>query len=437
MRTKTNQVLNEIKNTKPKKQKTQSKSKKEITINAIKNIQEQITTDYKQIMIELCQYCVDVMGPPPCKFAVVGIGSLARKEITPYSDFEHVILLEILANYEIQLEYFRWFSVIFHTIVLNLKESIIPSLNVKYLNDKTSDLCDWFFDTYTSGVSFNGMMPHACKFPLGRTKPTQKKPWTTELIKPVDRMLEYLGSEKNLKNGYHLSDIMTETCFVYGEQTLHNQFLNGIRSYKDSKTSDEIRDELRKQVKEDILEKFGTRFKLDNLKPTKQLNIKQLFYRTSTLFIAALGKMSSIDLSSCFDIINKLTDQKKITKNAKHKLSLAVAIACKVRLGIYMKEKSQRDYIQPRNDAKKIFDAILDVIDVDFIINYFQITYCLQLEVIKMLRIEKSHLYSDVKMLNIAICYDLNLDHFMLALFEKMFIRDTLLWNKGRKSTPN
>ena len=417
MRAKIIQAMTEIKT---ENQKSKLKSKHENTMKSMKNIQQQITADYKQIMIDLCQYCVDVMGPPPCKFAVVGMGSLARKEITPYSDFEHIILLEILADYETHLDYFRWYSVVFHTVILNLQESIIPSLNVMYLNDKTCDLGDWFFDTYTSGISFDGMMPHACKFPLGRTQLTEKKPWATELIKPIDKMLEYLGSEESLKNGYHLSDILMVTCFVYGEQTLHDQFLTGIQSYKNSKTSAEIRDELRNQVKED-LDKFATRLRLVNLKPTKQLNIKQLFYRTSTLFIAALGKMCSIDLLSCFDIIDELAKQKKISKNARHKLSLAVAIGCKVRLGIYMKEKSQRDYIQPCNDANTIFDAILDIIDVDSIVSYFQITYCLQLEVIKMLGIKGIHIYSNVKMLNIAICYALKLDQVMLALCEKMF----------------
>ena len=426
MRAKTNQALSEIQLIKTGYKKTNSKSEQEITIKLIKNIQQQITTDYKQIMIKLCQYCVDVMGPPPCKFAVVGMGSLARKEITPYSDFEHMILLENLANYKIHLEYFRWFSVIFHTIILNLQESIIPSLNVKYLNDNTCDLNDWFFDTYTSGVSFDGMMPHACKFPLGRAQPTEKKPWTTELIKPVNKMLEYLGSEENLKNGYHLRDILTETCFVYGEQTLHDQFLSGYQSYKNCKTSEAIRDELRKQVKED-LEKFATRLRLINLKPTKPLNIKQLFYRTSTLFIAALGKIFSINSSSCFDIINELAEQRKITNNAKQKLSFAVAIACKIRLGIYMKEKSQTDYIQPCSDAVTIFDSILDVTDVDSIVCYFQTTYCLQLEVIRLLGIERNHFYSNVKMLNIAICYSLKLDHLMLALSEDI-VKERVIW---------
>ena len=62
-------------------------------------------------MAELSKYCETVMGDSSCKFLVVGMGSLARKEITPYSDFEHVIALENDTNtrsdYESILNYFR------------------------------------------------------------------------------------------------------------------------------------------------------------------------------------------------------------------------------------------------------------------------------------------------------------------------------------------
>ena len=44
------------------------------------------------------------------------------------------------------------------------------------------------------------MMPHACKFPLGRQQHTKHKQFTTELIKPVSEMLEYLSFEADLKN---------------------------------------------------------------------------------------------------------------------------------------------------------------------------------------------------------------------------------------------
>ena len=63
---------------------------KRLKISAIKHINNIIAIKYKQIMADLSHFCEDVMGKPPCAYAIVGMGSLARKEITPYSDFEHI-----------------------------------------------------------------------------------------------------------------------------------------------------------------------------------------------------------------------------------------------------------------------------------------------------------------------------------------------------------
>ena len=448
MRQKTNQALNFMK-TREKFEQVNESEKQKHKINSVTKIQTKIADAYTEIMQELCQFCVDVMGPPPCRFTLVGMGSLARKEITPYSDFEHTILLEIQPNFTIHLEYFRWSSVIFHVVVLNLQEAIIPSLNVMYLNDKTCDLGDWFFDTYPNGVSFDGMMPHACKFPLGRTHATEKKPWATELIKPVDKMPEYLSSDVSLKNGYHLSDILMNTCFVYGDQTLHNEFQNGIQVHKDSKTSEKMLDEVRRGVKEDLA-KFATKVRLlDTEYDTDELNVKQMFYRTSTLFIAALGKICNSKSSSSVDIIKELAAENVISDNAKQRLSYAIAIACEIRLSIYMETRSQSDYIKLRedtetdsdkflnpNDTEKcfkkvanfilintatVFDKILQISDVEqsSIISYFQTTYCLQREVIRLLGIKnKSYIFYNAKLLNICICCALKQNDVLVSLLQ-------------------
>ena len=54
-------------------------------INQINNF---IAEKYNTIMADLSQFCEDVMGKPLCEYAIAGMGSLARNEITPYSDFE-------------------------------------------------------------------------------------------------------------------------------------------------------------------------------------------------------------------------------------------------------------------------------------------------------------------------------------------------------------
>ena len=373
-------------------------------IVAIKEINKYIADEYKSIMKDLSQFGQDVMGKPPCDYAVVGMGSLARKEITHYSDFEHIILLIDDANYNSYLEYFRWYSVIFHIVILNLQETIIPSLNICSLNDKHSRLNDWFYDAITPrGISFDGMMPHACKFPLGRQNHTKNKQFTTELIKPVSKMLEYLSSEADLKNGYHLADILTKTCYVFGNEDIFNQFVKGAQNYRDHVSETVIIHNIEQQVKED-LNNFSTRFRLTNLTSQTSINIKQLVYRSTTIFISALAKKHNISGNSCFEIVDEMFQKNKITLTTANKLHYAVAIACEMRLRVYAANKSQCDNPNVSMQTEKNLQTFLDIVGTASTVNYFQIAYCLQCEIAKQLHLTKLHFYSNPQLINIAIC---------------------------------
>ena len=370
---------------------------------SIQDINTVITQKYTQIMADLSNYCLSIMGQPPCDYAIVGMGSLARSEITPYSDFEHIILLFDHENYVSHLEYFRWYSTIFHVIILNLQESIIPSLNIKCLNNEESTLGNWYFDAYTPrGISFDGMMPHACKFPLGRFEKTHNKPFVTELIKPVSEMLKYLSSKEDLKNGYHLADILTKTCFVFGSKDIFFQFKNGVKKYLDSKSKQTRIDEVKQQVNED-LNKFCTRFKLAKLKSFDSINIKQLVYRSSTLFITALARIHNISENSCFDIIKKMRDNSIISLQTSVKLSFAIAIACEMRLRVYMENKFQCDNAFDLHEYDKNITKFLNIVGAKNTISYFQVAYCLQCEVAKQLNFTKLHFYSDPQLINFTI----------------------------------
>ena len=371
-------------------------------ISPIQQINKTIACKYKSIMADIGHYCENVMGKPPCEYAIVGMGSLAREEITAYSDFEHIILLFDDVNYKFHLEYFRWFSVVFHIIVINVQESIIAGFNIHCLNSKDCSLGDWFYDAITKrGVSFDGMMPHACKFPLGRQQHTKNKPFTTELIKPVSEMLEYLSSDADLKNGYHLADILTKTCFVYGNQIIFEQFKNGTQNYLDKRSETDTINDVEKQVRDD-LDIFSTRFRLKDLKLQTTINIKQLVYRSTTLFVSALATKHKILGNSSFDLIEQMANNKAITQNAAQKLKYAIAIACEMRLKIYMRNQSQCDNAINLNqdDGMKMF---LDIVGVASTVNYFQIAYCLQCEVAKQLNFTKFHFYADPQLINIAI----------------------------------
>ena len=379
----------------------------------MKGLQDDITNNYTDIMADIGSYCENVMGKPSCNFALAGMGSLARKEITPFSDFENILLLENSAskqeNFEEILHYFRWYSVIFQIILINLQETIIPSVAIPSLNDESSKHGDWFYDAFTTrGVSFDGMMPHACKFPLGRQF-TKNKPWKTELIKTVDDMLKYLSSDASLKNGYHLSDILTRTCFVYRDKNVYDEFEKGVfEQIENSAKEGKIVKEVKEQILDD-LGKFAIRPTFSELKAKEKLNVKQVAYRSTTLFITALGRICNIRASSCFEIVASLAQKQEISEYAEHKLNYAVALACEIRLRWYHKNKKQCDELV--NDARHKSSAmnnLLGIVGKNSTISYFNIAYALQCDVSKRLHMKDScfNLGSNHHALNFGPCFE-------------------------------
>ena len=409
LRTSTLRKLSKIKQI-PDVDRNEAVELENVKIYDVRRLQEDIAAEYIEIMADIAAFCEDVMGKAPFAFAIAGMGSLARKEITPYSDFEHIILLPNRVNtghesYEQKLEYYRWFSVIFQTIVINLQETILPSVAISSLNDKSSDLGNWFYDGYTPrGIAFDGMMLHACKFPLGRQEWTNNKPWKTELIKPIDEMLKYLESEESLKNGYHLSDILTKTCFVYKDKVLFEEYEKGVcQKLKHEVDDDDTQKEIKKQVSDD-LKNFAITSAISHLKTENKFNVKHMFYRSITLFVSAMGRMYNVQSSSCFDIVEELARENIISEFARHLLMFAVALACEVRLRWYMDNKSQSDEIS--NDLEteaNVIVKLFNIIGKTSTIKYFHIAYALQCDVAKRLKLQKHRLYSNPILLNLSI----------------------------------
>ena len=428
MRDKAKQSLSEIESISDDVQGTMEELLEKVRIKNIEQIQHQITKDYISIMADVAAYCEDVMGLASCKYALVGMGSMARKEITPYSDFENIILLKNRTSsknteddsLEKYIDRFRWFAVIFQTILINLQETIIPSVAIFSLNDESSQLGDWFYDVFTTrGISFDGMMPHACKFPLGRQQLTESKPWKTELIRPVNEMLDYLSSKESLKNGYHLSDILTKTCFVYKSKEIFEEFENKVFQRLEAESNNLANlEEIKKQILDD-LGNFATRLNVTNLKTKAKLNVKRIVYRSTTLFISALGRLNNIRASSCFDIVRELSSLNVISSYAKHKLMFAVSIACQIRLRWYMKKKRQCDDISDEEGQGNAVAKLLEIVGKKCTISYFQTAYALQCDISKRLNLSKHHFYSNPTLLNQSLGHLFNDETFLRNFFLK------------------
>ena len=128
-------------------------------------------------------------------------------------------------------------------------------------------------------------------------------------------------------------------------------------------------------------------------------------YRSSTIFVSALGQVENIHASSCFDIIEALAEKKVINEKLKSKLMYAIAVACELRLTRYMKQKRQNDEIKNLISHQDAVQSLLKNINKTDLLSYFQIVYALQCRVTKTFNLKKVHFYSDPKLLNCRLYY--------------------------------
>ncbi|KAI8485297.1 hypothetical protein Bbelb_370440 [Branchiostoma belcheri] len=320
---------------------------------AIKNLFKGISVGRREFIQVLTDECIAKLGPPPCKYAFIGLGSQATELVTPYSDLEFAILTEEGKGDDDTRRYFLNLTHYLHLKVINLGETILPAMAIPSLNDFLSEDPgkDWFFDSVTPrGFAFDGFMPWASKTPLGRDRTKTKDP--VSLIQTPTELAEYQHLHIALAEGYHLSDILRRVTYLTGDMSLVNDYV-----YRVSKSVDRspVLSRLSVSFEDDIRQ-------IENVEPTgKLLNVKKQIYRFPSVAVEVLSICCGITIPSVWGTIEELHKTQRISDEDAHHLTVLISISAELRLRTYIANGGQKDKLSPLTEMK----VQLDNHDVD------------------------------------------------------------------------
>ena len=311
----------------------------------IQDLYKRVGEKMKKLFSNMLDDCSLLLGRPPCHFAAIALGSLARMEATPYSDLEWALLIE--RKDERCKVYFRNLTQLMHLMVINFGETILPSMDIRCLRS-------WFYDSVTPrGLAFDGALPQACKTPLGKREDDGSVVY--ELIGTPEEISKFQGLNWMVADEQLAGVLRTVIVINEGEEAetlvqlykqLVNMKLDRLVTLKGEGETEGKK--LREATAHSDLSRdvcvFNPRLSQEN-QAGKFFDVKKEIYRLMDRFVASLALYFNADCQSAWECLEWLRGQGILGEKGMRNLFVAVSIGAEMRARAYTEEGRQYDYL--------------------------------------------------------------------------------------------
>ncbi|MCE5319465.1 MAG: tetratricopeptide repeat protein, partial [Parachlamydia sp.] len=268
---------------------------------------------------EMIQCGRSILGNPPCEYAFIGLGSLARGEMSPFSDLEFAVLVAKSGPKE--LDYFRKLVRWLEIQVIHLGETSIKILDHGHESP------------VVRGFSFDD----------GGNTPLGKEGYI-ELIKTPQELAQY-QSERFYQEDLILSNVLRGTNFLVGSRSLYAKYIESIQvvlSSRSPKTSVSIGKERALNLLTGHLLQFEPR--LDRKKEeTPIYNIKEELYRLPSFLIACLADYFGIEEQNTWQRLKALVRKKILSEEGAKNIQEALSTIMHLRIRCHLHYERECD----------------------------------------------------------------------------------------------
>ena len=320
-----------------------------VYIEGSKKLFADIAGDIKSVLGNFYQEAEQALGLSPCPYAIMGLGSVALQQTTPYSDLEFAILMEDAPDEDKAEEwraYFRTLTHLVHFRVINLGETVLP------------------FSEYE--ISLDHLGRKGLNFDLGGKTPLGRKDKCYELIQAVTKMAEYMQNEGGEMEQMDklLPYILESTCYIYGDNSLHEAYeakqanflqeqgASGKREYQQRIAKKLLQGtaDLSRQQPGDI---SSHRPGLDSIDAGKLYNVKEEIYRLADRLLYGLAFYYGLRPQSVWDAVEQLKESGKIHAEAARHLKYMASFAAMLRLETYLHHRQQNEQLSLRGSSSQ------------------------------------------------------------------------------------
>ena len=304
-----------------------------------KQILATITNYTKIIVSDLITDCIKKVGTPPCKYAILGLGSMGRLEMGPFSDIELAILVE---NKDKKIvSYFDKLLQMFELKVISIGETQFKILNKG-----------------KSSITKNGF----CLDSGGNT-PIHK----SELIGTVYELIEFQALDK-FKDDLILSNVLKTTTLIQGDEKLFTLYIQQLNSELDieANTGYKVRMEHALHLMEgDILE-FEPRLGKD--KQSNQFHIKKEIYRLPNNLVSYLSLYYGIEKQNSWDKLDALLAKRFVSEHAYENVKILLDFGTIMRVKTHLFYGCENEDIYHRSlnrDSLTSIEKIYQITDAE------------------------------------------------------------------------